>query len=114
MTSNPCTIDAEKSVAYTAKVMQEEELIGMLTDRDIATRVAAEGRDPDQVKVRDVASKQLITLDPWQDLDETLRMMAKHQVHRLPIVEEDGRLVGVVAQARRSREEMATNRRVSS
>jgi CBS domain-containing protein len=110
MTSNPCTIDAEKSVAYAAKMMQEEDvglapivegdkLIGMLTDRDIATRVAAEGRNPDQVKVRDVASKQLITIDPQQDLDEALRMMAKYQVRRLPVVEEDGRLVGVVAQA---------------
>src|SRR5216684_187506 len=99
MTSNPRTIDAEKSVAYAAKVMQEEELIGMLTDRDIATRVAAEGRDPDQVKVRDVASKQLITIDPGQDLDEALRKMAQHQVRRLAVVEVGGRLVGVVAQA---------------
>jgi hypothetical protein len=110
MTSNPCTIDAEKSVAYAAKMMLEEDvglapivegdkLIGMLTDRDIATRVAAEGRDPDQVKVRDVASKQLITIDPGQDLDEALRKMAQHQVRRLPVVAEDGRLVGVVAQA---------------
>ena len=91
MTSNPCTIDANRSVAYAAKMMREEDvglapivegdrLVGMLTDRDIATRVAAEGRDPDQVKVRDVASKQLITIDPQQDLDEALRMMAKHQV----------------------------------
>jgi hypothetical protein len=75
----------------------------MLTDRDIATRVAAEGRDPDQVKVRDVASKQLITIDPRQDLDEALRKMAKHQVRRLPVVE-GGRLVGVVAQADIARE----------
>src|SRR4029079_16876025 len=110
MTSNLCTIDAEQSVAYAAKMMREEDvglapivegdkLIGMLTDRDIATRVAAEGRDPDHVKVRDVASTQLLTIDPQQDLDEALRMMAKHQVRRLPVVEEDGRLVGVVAQA---------------
>jgi len=110
MTSNPCTIDAEKSVAYAAKMMQDEDvglapivegdkLIGMLTDRDIATRVAAEGRNPDHVKVRDVASTQLITIDPRQDLDEALRMMAQHQVPRLPVVEEGGRLVGVVAQA---------------
>src|SRR5213080_861330 len=104
MTSNPCTIDAEKSVAYAAKMMLEEDvglapivegdrLIGMLTDRDIATRVAAEGRDPDQVKVRDVASKQLVTIDPRQDLSEALRKMSKHKVRRLPVVEEDGRLV---------------------
>jgi len=114
MTSNPCTIDAEKSVAYAAKMMQEEDvglapivegdrLIGMLTDRDIATRVAAEGRDPDQVTVRDVASKQLITIDLRQDLDEALRKMAKHQIRRLPVVE-GGRLVGVVAQADIARE----------
>ena len=115
MTSNPCTIDAEKSVAYAAKMMQEEDvglapivegekLIGMLTDRDIAIRVVAEGRNPDQVKVRDVASTRLVTVDPQQDLDEALRMMAKHQVRRLPVVEEDGRLVGVVAQADIARE----------
>jgi CBS domain-containing protein len=110
MTSNPCTIDAEKPVAYAAKMMKEEDvglapiveddkLVGMLTDRDIAIRVVAEGRNPDQVKVRDVASKQVVTIDPQQDLDEALRIMAKHQVRRLAVVEKDGRLVGVVAQA---------------
>jgi CBS domain-containing protein len=115
MTSNPRTIDADKSVAYAAKMMQQEDvglapivegdkLVGVLTDRDIATRVAAQGRDPDQVKVRDVASKQLVTIDPQQDLSEALRIMAKHQVRRLPVVQEDGRLVGVVAQADIARE----------
>jgi CBS domain-containing protein len=115
MTSNPCTIDAEKSVAYAAKMMRDEDvglapiveddkLIGMLTDRDIAIRVVAEGSDPAQVKVREVASKQVVTIDPQQDLDEALRIMAKHQVRRLPVVEEDGQLVGVVAQADIARE----------
>jgi CBS domain-containing protein len=115
MTSDPCTIDAGKSVAYAAKMMRDEDvglapivegdkLIGMLTDRDIAIRVVAEGKDPDQVTVREVASKQVVTIDPQQDLDEALRIMAKHQVRRLPVVEEDGRLVGVVAQADVARE----------
>lgn len=110
MTSDPCTIDAGKSVAYAAKMMRDEDvglapivegdkLIGMLTDRDIAVRVVAEGRNPDQVTVAEVASKQVVTIDPQQELDEALRIMAKHQVRRLPVVEEDGRLVGVVAQA---------------
>jgi CBS domain-containing protein len=110
MTSNPRSIDAEKSVAYAAKMMKEEDvglapiveddkLVGMLTDRDIAIRVVAEGKNPDQTKVREVASNQVVTIDPQQDLDEALRIMAKHQVRRLPVVEEDGRLVGVVAQA---------------
>jgi len=115
MTSNPCSIDADKSVAYAAKMMRDEDvglapvvegdkLIGMLTDRDIAIRVVAEGRNPDDVKVSEVASKQVVTIDPQQDLDEALRIMAKHQVRRLPVVEEDGRLVGVVAQADVARE----------
>jgi len=110
MTSNPCSSDADKSVAYAAKMMRDEDvgvapiveddkLIGMLTDRDIAIRVVAEGRNPDQVIVRDVASKQVVTIDPQQGLDEALRIMAKHKVRRLPVVEEDGKLVGVVAQA---------------
>jgi CBS domain-containing protein len=60
--------------------VEGDRLIGMLTDREIATRVTAEGRDPDHVKVRDVASKQRITLGPRQDLDEALRMIAQCQV----------------------------------
>jgi CBS domain-containing protein len=110
MTSDPCTIHADKSVAYAAKMMRDEDvglapiveddkLIGMLTDRDIAIRVVAEGRSPDQVTVGEVATKQVVTIDPQQDLAEALRIMAKHQVRRLPVVKEDGRLVGVVAQA---------------
>ena len=115
MTSDPCTIDADKSVAYAAKMMRDEDvglapiveddkLIGMLTDRDIAIRVVAEGRNSDQVTVGEVASKQVVTIDPQQDLVEALRIMAKHQVRRLPVVKEDGQLVGVVAQADVARE----------
>ncbi|MFL5971451.1 MAG: CBS domain-containing protein [Gaiellaceae bacterium] len=110
MTDNPCAIDAEKPVAYAAKMMRDEDvglapivqgdrLVGTLTDRDIAIRVVAEGRDPESTTVRDVASTDLVTIDPEQSLDEALRLMAQHQVRRLPVVEEDGRLVGVLAQA---------------
>jgi CBS domain-containing protein len=115
MTKNPCSIVADKSVAYAAKMMRDEDvglapivegdkLIGTLTDRDIAIRVVAEGKDPDQTTVREIASTNVVTIDPQQDLDEALRLMAKHQVRRLPVVEEDGRLVGVVAQADVARE----------
>ena len=110
MTSNPCSIDADKPVAYAAKMMKEEDvglapvvegdrLVGTLTDRDIAVRVVAEGRDPESTTVREVASTDLVTIDPDQNLDEALRLMAQKQVRRLPVVEEDGRLIGVVAQA---------------
>src|SRR5438067_6674207 len=115
MTRNPCSIDADKSVAYAAKMMKDEDvglapivegdkLIGTLTDRDIVVRVVAEGKDPEQATVREVASKDLVTIDPQQDLDEALRLMARNQVRRLPVVEEDGKLVGVVAQADVARE----------
>jgi CBS domain-containing protein len=110
MTSNPCTIDADKPVSYAAKMMRDEDvglapvvegdrLVGTLTDRDIAIRVVAEGRDPDSTKTKDVASKDVVSVDPQQDLEEALRLMSEHQVRRLPVVEEDGRVVGVVAQA---------------
>jgi CBS domain-containing protein len=110
MTSNPCTIDADKPVAYAAKMMKDEDvglapivegdrLVGTVTDRDIVTRVIAEGRDPQSTSVREIASTDLVTIDPQQGLDEALRLMAQHQVRRLPVVEEGGRLVGVVAQA---------------
>ena len=49
--------------------------------------------------VREVASSDLVTVGPEEDLSEALRLMATHQVRRLPVVEEDGRLVGMLAQA---------------
>jgi CBS domain-containing protein len=110
MTSNPCSIDADKPVAYAAKMMRDEDvglapivdgdrLVGTVTDRDIVTRVIAEGRDPQSTTVREVASTDLVTVEPQQNLDEALSLMAQHQVRRLPVVEENGRLVGVLAQA---------------
>ena len=115
MSPNPCSIEADKAVAYAARMMKQEDvgvapivegerLVGTLTDRDIVTRVVAEGKDPQSVIVREVASTDVVTVDPQQDLDEALRLMASNQVRRLPVVEEDGRLVGVVAQADVARE----------
>ena len=110
MTSNPQTVEPSKTVVDAARIMKQEDagvvpvtengrLTGMVTDRDIAIRVVAEGKDPKSITVREVASTNLVTIDLEQDLDEALRSMAKRQVRRLPVVMEDGRLVGVVAQA---------------
>ena len=115
MSPNPCAIEADKPVAYAAKMMKDEDvglapivegdrLVGTLTDRDIVTRVVAEGRDPQSVAVREVASTDLVTIDPQHDLGDALQLMARNQVRRLPVVEEGGRLVGVVAQADVARE----------
>jgi CBS domain-containing protein len=110
MSADPRAVDAEKPVAEAAKMMKNEDvgltpvvegdrLVGTLTDRDIAVRVVAEGRDPGSTPVGEVASTNVVTVTPQQDLDDALSLMAQHQIRRLPVVEEDGRLVGVVAQA---------------
>ncbi len=115
MTSNPSTIGSDGTIADAARLMRDEDagiipivdgdrLVGMITDRDITVRVVAEGRDPQSTTVGEIASRDLVTIDPQQDLDEALRLMAQHQVRRLPVVEEDGRLVGILAQADVARE----------
>ena len=79
-------------------IVEEDRLIGVVTDRDLALRVIAEGRRLD-TPVRDVASRNLVTIDAQESLEEAARVMANHQVRRLPVVEEDDRLVGMLAQA---------------
>jgi CBS domain-containing protein len=109
MTEDPRSIGASASVVEAARLMREEDtgslpitddeqLVGMLTDRDIATRVVAEAADPKMTSVGDIYSRDLISVEPDEDLDEALRLMARHQVRRLPVVE-NGKLVGIVAQA---------------
>jgi CBS domain-containing protein len=110
MTSKICSIDADKPVAYAAKMMKDENvgfapivegkrLVGTVTDRDIAVKAVAEGKDPQTTLVREIAETNIVTVEPEQDLDEALSLMASHQVRRLPVVEQDLTLVGVVAQA---------------
>ena len=110
MTEGPRTVSKGDPAVEAARAMREEDagavpivdgerLVGVVTDRDIAVRLVAEGRDPQSTTVDDVASRELVTIDPQQGLDEALRLMAQHQVRRLPVCEEDGRLIGIVAQA---------------
>jgi CBS domain-containing protein len=109
MTADPRSIGASASVVEAARLMREQHigslpvteddrLVGMITDRDITTRVVAESAVPETTAVGDVYSRDLISVEPNSDLDEALRLMARHQVRRLPVVEND-RLVGMVAQA---------------
>jgi CBS domain-containing protein len=109
MTGNPRSIAASASVVEAARLMREEhigslpitdnqQLVGMITDRDITTRVVAEAADPGKTSVGDVSSGDLISVEPDSDLEDALQLMARHQVRRLPVVE-NGRLVGIVAQA---------------
>ena len=109
MTPSVRTVSPSQSLAEAAEVMKGEDvgsvpvveegrLAGIVTDRDIVIRAVAERRDPQTVKVAEVASRELVTVEPEQDLDEALALMARHQVRRLPVVEA-GQLVGMLAQA---------------
>jgi CBS domain-containing protein len=109
MTPNPTTVEAGTSAQDAARTMKSEDvgslpivegdrLVGVVTDRDIAIRIVAEGKSADTT-VGDIASKDVVTVDPQQSLEEAGRLMAEHQVRRLPVTEEDGKLVGVLAQA---------------
>ncbi|HEX2045655.1 MAG TPA: CBS domain-containing protein, partial [Gaiellaceae bacterium] len=109
MTENPASCERGTSVAEVAKVMAREDvgpvpvveggkLVGVVTDRDLVVRVLAEGRDPESTTAGEVASSEVVTVSPDDSLDEALQLLARHQVRRLPVVEND-RLVGIVAQA---------------
>ena len=110
MTPNPRGVDTTSPITEAVRIMKTEDvgsvpilegdrLVGMLTDRDVAIRIVAEGKDPQATTVGEIASRDLVTVDPDQSLSEAERLMAEHQLRRLPVVEEDGRLVGIVAQA---------------
>jgi CBS domain-containing protein len=109
MTASVSSVSPSQSLADAAEVMKGEDigsvpivedgrLKGIVTDRDIVTRAVAERRDPQTVRVEEIASHDLVTVDPGQDLDEALALMAHHKVRRLPVLE-DGQLVGMLAQA---------------
>jgi CBS domain-containing protein len=109
MTPGVRSVSPSQSLAEAAEVMKSEDvgsvpvveegrLAGIVTDRDIVIRAVADRRDPQTVEVDEVASRDLVTVEPEQDLDEALALMARHQVRRLPVVER-GQLVGMLAQA---------------
>jgi CBS domain-containing protein len=109
MTASVSSVSPSQSLADAAEVMkgqdvgsvpvvEEGRLAGIVTDRDIVTRAVAERRNPQAVKVEEIASHDLVTVESEQDLDEALALMARHKVRRLPVLE-GGRLVGMLAQA---------------
>jgi CBS domain-containing protein len=115
MSSDPQAVRPDQPVSEAAGLMrsedvgslpvvEDERLVGILTDRDIALRVVAEGKDPNVTSVGEVLSGDPVTVTPDESLDEALAKMARHQVRRLPVVESEGRLVGVLAQADVARE----------
>jgi len=76
-------------------VDEEERPVGILTERDLLTRVLAKRKDPVRTKVSQVMSKPLVTGTPHMNLEVAVRLMFRKKIKKLPVVE-DGRLVGLV------------------
>jgi CBS domain-containing protein len=100
MTVEPRSAEPGLSLAEAARLMKNEDvgslpvvddgrLVAMLTDRDIVVRAVAEGVDANTTLVGDVASREPVTIGPEQPLDEALALMARHQVRRLPVVDQE-------------------------
>jgi CBS domain-containing protein len=109
MVSSVVTIEPGTSIVEAAKRMIQEEKgplpivegespVAMVTDRDIIARVVAEGRDPNSVKVEDIATHELITIGPDQDVNEARQLMDQHELDRILVVEGE-RLVGIISEA---------------
>jgi CBS domain-containing protein len=110
MTERPRCVTPETPLNQVAELMDAEDigsvpvldgerLTGMITDRDIVIRAVAKGKDPRGMPVREASSNELVTVNPDSNLSDAAELMATYQVRRLPVVDDDNRLVGIVAQA---------------
>ena len=116
MVSDVVTVEPGTGVVDAAKRMIEEKrgplpivegdrVVGMVTDRDVIARVVAEGRDPNSCSVDDIATRDLVTARPDQDIDEARQLMDEHQLDRVLVTEEGDRLVGIISEADIRRDE---------
>lgn len=113
MTTDPVCCVPGDTVADAARMMQREDigavpvvnnhqqrqLVGIITDRDLALGVVAAGRDPHQTEVGTVMTRDLVTCYAEDALQQAMRVMLRAEVRRLPIVDHQQRLVGIIAQA---------------
>jgi CBS domain-containing protein len=113
MTRNPRVVTPETTLRDAAQLMKSENvgmlpvvrdqgsknLVGVITDRDIALRHVAEGHSSPDCPVREAMSSGVRTARENDDIDDVMDVMGREQVRRIPIVDDRGDLVGVVAQA---------------
>ena len=78
---------------------QTMKLVGILSDRDLALKIVAEGRDPQSTKVEEVMTRKVVTCQMDDDLQKALNLMAEHQLRRIPVIDNDNRITGIIAQA---------------
>ena len=95
-------VDAAKRMIQEEKgplpIVEGERPVAIVTDHDIVAHVVAEGRDPNSVTVDDIATRDLVTIRPDQDVEEARQLMAQHELDRILVVEGD-RLVGIISEA---------------
>jgi CBS domain-containing protein len=113
MTKEVVTCTPEDTIIDAARIMKNEDigpvlivdnndsrtLVGIITDRDIVLKVIADGQDPKTTPVGEAMSKKLVTCRPNDDVDVAMKAMAQFQLRRIPVVEENMRLVGIISQA---------------
>jgi CBS domain-containing protein len=113
MTKNPVYCLPSATVIKAAELMksknigpilvieneQTQRLVGIVTDRDLALKVVAEGRDPKTTKVEAVMTRKVVTCRADDELQKALDTMAEHQLRRIPVVDNDNKIVGIIAQA---------------
>ena len=113
MTKNPVYCLPNDSVTKVAELMksenigsipivdneQTEKLVGIVTDRELALKIIAEGRYAKSTKVEAVMTHKLVTCHADDDLQKALDAMAEHQLRRIPVVDNDNKIVGIIAQA---------------
>ncbi len=113
MTKDPVCCLPDSTVEQAAQSMKREnigsipvvdsdqtrKLVGIVTDRDLALKVVAEGRNAESTHVEAVMTRQVVTCHPEDDLQIALNLMSKHQLRRLAVVDSDNRIVGIIAQA---------------
>ena len=108
MTSDVRLVDPKTTLKDAAQMMREgdfgllpigenDRLVGTITDRDIAIRAVANGKDPNSTTVRDAMSQGIFYCFEDQSVDEVAAMMGDKQVRRMPVLDRDKRLVGIVA-----------------
>jgi CBS domain-containing protein len=86
----------DENVGAIPVVDEDEKLCGIITDRDIVVRAIAEGEDPQECTAEEILSEQLHTIDPDADLEDAADLMARHQIRRLPVVEDEV-VVGMIS-----------------
>ncbi len=110
MTTEVAWVDSQATVADAARRMRDEdvgflpvlvdsEVLGVLSDRDLLCRVVAEGLDPAETKVRDVASTDPITCQPDDGVEDAARLMEQKHVRRLVVLDADHHMAGIVSLA---------------